>query len=378
MDNKQKEELLKQKKEFRQGGMNVVEGDGLALYERALTELNDRNINKAIWAKAFALSSSDDETKRKYVKLRHAQLMDAAKKQIEALSTEITKIEKELEINAGSEKETSSEEAIVEKSEPLDHEEREKTDNIKQQARARSIDDEIEKPVSPEAISSAERKSERNAKVDSGTDYNQKPSAPAGYLPVEEFATHKNMTPEKAIGMIREGFYVGVKKDNSWYVHAAEFDKGHFKPTYYKNQQSLQSEELASHSENKDKNSESAFKPVFVFSVIVTLILFMTKVVAFPSTSTGAFGILIWSYFSILAYRKKQALKTWHFVFFFLNIFGFFMLLIATPETFKYQAMGLGEYRVSTFVSATLHYGIAFYLTKKEPCKYFVGKVLSR
>ncbi|MFT6269491.1 MAG: serine/threonine protein kinase [Alphaproteobacteria bacterium] len=42
------------------------------------------------------------------------------------------------------------------------------------------------------------------------------------YIPVEEFAEFKNITSEKAIAMIRDGFYEGHIKDNQWYVSFSE------------------------------------------------------------------------------------------------------------------------------------------------------------
>lgn len=42
------------------------------------------------------------------------------------------------------------------------------------------------------------------------------------YIPVEEFARYKNLDPEKAISMIREGFYQGRIINNQWYVSVSE------------------------------------------------------------------------------------------------------------------------------------------------------------
>jgi hypothetical protein len=41
-------------------------------------------------------------------------------------------------------------------------------------------------------------------------------------LPVEEFASLKGLSVEKAIAMVRDGFYVGHVKDDQWYVSIDE------------------------------------------------------------------------------------------------------------------------------------------------------------
>lgn len=46
--------------------------------------------------------------------------------------------------------------------------------------------------------------------------------APEGMIPVEEFAKQKGINPSKAIDMIRDGFYVGRKVGDDWYVDASE------------------------------------------------------------------------------------------------------------------------------------------------------------
>jgi hypothetical protein len=47
-------------------------------------------------------------------------------------------------------------------------------------------------------------------------------SAEEEYIPVEEFAKFKGITPEKAIQMIRDGFYQGRVIDEKWYVSYSE------------------------------------------------------------------------------------------------------------------------------------------------------------
>lgn len=50
----------------------------------------------------------------------------------------------------------------------------------------------------------------------------QKKQNKVEYIPVEEFAKYKDMNLEKAIEMIREGFYVGKMIDEKWYVSFSE------------------------------------------------------------------------------------------------------------------------------------------------------------
>jgi hypothetical protein len=42
------------------------------------------------------------------------------------------------------------------------------------------------------------------------------------YIPVEEFAEFKGITSEKAIAMIRDGFYQGQIIDDKWYLAYSE------------------------------------------------------------------------------------------------------------------------------------------------------------
>ncbi|MDO6804149.1 hypothetical protein Q4595_17005, partial [Wenyingzhuangia sp. 1_MG-2023] len=46
--------------------------------------------------------------------------------------------------------------------------------------------------------------------------------APEGMIPVEEFAKLKGITASKAIDMVRDGFYVGRKVGDDWYVDISE------------------------------------------------------------------------------------------------------------------------------------------------------------
>lgn len=45
---------------------------------------------------------------------------------------------------------------------------------------------------------------------------------PEGMMPVAEFAKLKGVTAEKVIDMIRDGFYVGRKVSDDWYIDKSE------------------------------------------------------------------------------------------------------------------------------------------------------------
>ena len=46
--------------------------------------------------------------------------------------------------------------------------------------------------------------------------------APEGMIPVEDFARKKGVTTDKAITMIKEGFYVGRKIGDDWFAEDGE------------------------------------------------------------------------------------------------------------------------------------------------------------
>lgn len=54
--------------------------------------------------------------------------------------------------------------------------------------------------------------------------------APEGMIPVEEFAKLKGITASKAIDMVRDGFYVGRKVGDDWYVDISEPTNSASKP----------------------------------------------------------------------------------------------------------------------------------------------------
>ena len=69
------------------------------------------------------------------------------------------------------------------------------------------------------------------------------------YIEVERFAKHKSISVEKAIEMIRDGFYSGRLKDEKWYVHRQEI-----------------TDSSASVKPSTQKTSEVEFVPVAEFS----------------------------------------------------------------------------------------------------------------
>ncbi|MDB4528990.1 hypothetical protein N9193_03670, partial [Pseudomonadales bacterium] len=49
---------------------------------------------------------------------------------------------------------------------------------------------------------------------------------PEGMIPVEEFAKVKGITPEKAISMIKDGFYMGRLVEEQWFASLNEVTSG--------------------------------------------------------------------------------------------------------------------------------------------------------
>jgi hypothetical protein len=56
-------------------------------------------------------------------------------------------------------------------------------------------------------------------------------AAPEGMISVEEFAKLKGVTESKAIDMVKDGFYVGRKVGEDWYVDVSEPTNTPNKPT---------------------------------------------------------------------------------------------------------------------------------------------------
>lgn len=48
---------------------------------------------------------------------------------------------------------------------------------------------------------------------------------PEGMIPIGELAKRKNISPELAIDMVRDGVYIGQKIDGSWYVKMDQLGK---------------------------------------------------------------------------------------------------------------------------------------------------------
>ena len=49
-------------------------------------------------------------------------------------------------------------------------------------------------------------------------------NAPEGMMPLAEFAKLKGISSEKVIDMIRDGFYVGKKVEEDWFVDISELE----------------------------------------------------------------------------------------------------------------------------------------------------------
>ena len=48
------------------------------------------------------------------------------------------------------------------------------------------------------------------------------PEAPEGMISIEEFAKNKGIKTTKIVNMIRDGFYVGRKVGDDWFIDASE------------------------------------------------------------------------------------------------------------------------------------------------------------
>jgi len=58
---------------------------------------------------------------------------------------------------------------------------------------------------------------------------NSRNNCPEGYLTIEEFSRIKGMQAPKVIDMVRSGFYVGKKVDESWYISINEIEGMRYK-----------------------------------------------------------------------------------------------------------------------------------------------------
>nr|BAJ06919.1 hypothetical protein [uncultured bacterium] len=175
------------------------------LYLEATNEVEGETKSPSLWAKVMALSEGDEaKAKYKYIKLRVEQLANERKN---ALPKFTKKTVDKLDLKYMPVAEFSKIKAIPE-------------DKVIKMIRDGFYMGQIKNDawyVSREEIQNS----------------NQAPSIPEQkqskalstekeYIPVEEFAELKGITPEKAIQMIRDGFYQGRIIDEKWYVSYSE------------------------------------------------------------------------------------------------------------------------------------------------------------
>ncbi len=177
------------------------------LYLEATREVEGEDKNPALWAKVMALSEGDhDKAKYQYIKLRVEQLKKS-KKEKNPVFTKKTVDEfslKYMPISEFSRIKSIPEKKIVEMIRDGFYVGQIK-DNEWFVSRDEVGKEEVIKP------SSAQSNIPKHSKQE--------------YIPVEEFAEFKGITSEKAIAMIRDGFYQGQIIDDKWYVAYSEVEK---------------------------------------------------------------------------------------------------------------------------------------------------------
>jgi len=88
------------------------------------------------------------------------------------------------------------------------------------------------------------------------------PEAPAGMIPVEDFAKLKKIAPSKVVEMIRDGFYVGRKIGQDWFVDTSELNSTECDPTKEREQNVL-------------KLGQGSRIVIGIFSLLFTLIFLL-------------------------------------------------------------------------------------------------------
>lgn len=118
--------------------------------------------------------------------------------------------------------------------------------------------------------------------------------APEGMIPVEEFAKLKGITPSKAIDMVRNGFYVGRKVGDDWYVDASEPTNSASKPS--KTKSSVVVSSNGSTSEVVVTDIQMSFISMVVFMVkwvIASIPAFIILFIIFTVVSALFTGFLV-------------------------------------------------------------------------------------
>lgn len=177
------------------------------LYLEATNEVEEDKKDPALWAKVMALTEGDqDKAKYKYIKLRVEQL---SKKKKEEKPTFTKKIIDEFDIKYMPISEFSKIKLIPENK---------VTQMIRDGFYVGQIKD------NKWFISRDELGKDKGSKHTFTASTYPKEDTKHEYIPVEEFAKYKNLNTEKAVSMIREGFYQGRIIDNKWYVSASEIN----------------------------------------------------------------------------------------------------------------------------------------------------------
>ncbi len=177
-------------------------------YLQATNEVDGDQRQAALWAKVVALAEGDQEkAKYKYIKLRVEQLVEK-KAQEKPVFTK--KIVDEFNIKFMSVSEFSKIKSIPEKK---------VIEMVKEGFYVGQIKNN-QWFVSRDEVG---KESENISKPQ--VTHTPKSNSKKEYIPVEEFAKFKGLTPEKTIEMIREGFYQGQIIDEKWYVSYSEINQ---------------------------------------------------------------------------------------------------------------------------------------------------------
>ena len=174
------------------------------LYLEATNEVEGENKSTSLWAKVMALSEGDEEkAKYKYIKLRVEQLANERKN---AAPKFTKKTVDEFDLKYMPVDEFSKIKSIPK-------------DKVIEMIRDGFYVGQIKNDewyVSREEVGKNE-KPKPASRTSQKTDDSKKE-----YIPVEEFSEYKGITSEKAIAMIRDGFYQGQIIDDKWYVAYSE------------------------------------------------------------------------------------------------------------------------------------------------------------
>ena len=177
------------------------------LYLKATNEVEGDSKDPALWAKVMALAGGDqDKAKYQYIKFRVEQL---AKSKSEKKTVFSKKIIDQFTLEYMPVSEFSMLESIPEK----------------------EVIDGIRDGIYVGQIKGNEWFIHRDKSITGGAIVHESPSSKTPkdtakkFIPLEEFAEHKGITPEKIIEMIRDGLCEGQIIDDKWHVAYSEIDK---------------------------------------------------------------------------------------------------------------------------------------------------------